>query len=329
MNKYKSLILTLIAAAMALAATAQTDPQMGQFYRVKSQYNPAAVGLDDYININGGARLQWVGIDGAPQSFVSTADMPFKFLGKRFGTGVVLRQETIGLFSSINAAAQLAFKMRKFGGEFTAGVQFGLFNQKFKGSEVFLPDGDDFHQGNDDAIPTQDINGNALDIAAGLWYQRPRWGVGVSMTHITGPTIKMGGENSGTGTSTTEQIYEFKADRTLYLIGECNIPIKNTLFEILPALLVKTDFTFYTGELTARARYNKFLSFGLGYRWDDAVIATVAAELKNFYLGYSYEYSTGAIHSASSGSHEFVIGYRLKLNLGEKNKNRHRSIRIM
>ena len=47
MNKHKSLILTLIAAAMALAATAQTDPQMGQFYRVKSQYNPAAVGLDD------------------------------------------------------------------------------------------------------------------------------------------------------------------------------------------------------------------------------------------------------------------------------------------
>ena len=92
---------------------------------------------------------------------------------------------------------------------------------------------------------------------------------------------------------------------------------------------MKTDFTFYTGEINARARYNKFLSFGIGYRWDDAVIATLAAEIKNFYLGYSYEYSTGAIHSASSGSHEFVVGYRLKLNLGERNRHRHRSIRIM
>ena len=329
MNRYKSLILILIAATVALAASAQTDPQMGQFYRVKTQYNPAAVGLDDYININGGARLQWVGIDGAPQSFLVTGDMPFKFLGKRFGTGVVIRQESIGLFNSLNIGAQIAFKLRKFGGEFTGGLQVGLFDQSFKGSEVFLPDGDDYHQGTDDAIPTTDIHGSALDLSAGLWYQRPRWGVGVSMAHITGPTIKMGGENSGTSGSDSEQIYEFKADRTLYLIGECNIPIKNTLFEILPALLVKTDFTFYTGELTARARYNKFLSFGLGYRWDDAVIATIAAELKNFYLGYSYEYSTGAIHSASSGSHEFVIGYRLKLNLGAQNKHRHRSIRIM
>ena len=329
MNRYKSLILTLIAATMALAASAQTDPQMGQLYRVKTQYNPAAVGMDDYININGGARLQWVGIDGAPQSFLVTGDMPFKFLGKRFGTGVVIRQESIGLFNSLNIGAQIAFKLRKFGGEFTGGLQVGLFDQSFKGSEVFLPDGDDYHQGTDDAIPTTDIHGSSLDLSAGLWYQRPRWGVGVSMTHITGSTIKMGGENSGTSGSDSEQIYEFKADRTLYLIGECNIPIKNTLFEILPALLVKTDFTFYTGELTARARYNKFLSFGLGYRWDDAVIATIAAELKNFYLGYSYEYSTGAIHSASSGSHEFVIGYRLKLNLGAQNKHRHRSIRIM
>ena len=319
----------MIAAAMALCTSAQTDTQMGQFYRVKTQYNPAAVGLDDYININGGARLQWVGIDGAPQSFLVTGDMPFKFLGKRFGTGLVIRQESIGLFNSLNIGAQIAFKLRKFGGEFTGGLQIGMFDQRFKGSEVVLPDGDEYHQGTDDAIPTTDIHGTALDLSAGLWYQRPRWGVGVSMTHLTSPNIKMGGENSGTGSSATEQIYEFKADRTLYLIGECNIPIKNTLFEILPALLVKTDFTFYTGELTARARYNKFLSFGVGYRWDDAVIATVAAELKNFYLGYSYEYSTGAIHSASSGSHEFVIGYRLKLNLGEKNKHRHRSIRLM
>lgn len=323
------IILIIAISFCYFGANAQTDPQMAQFFRLKSQYNPAAIGLEDYISINGGARLQWVGIDGAPQSFMATADMPFKFLGKRFGTGVVLRQESIGLFNSLNAAAQIAFKFRKFGGEFTGGFQVGLFDQRFKGSEVVLPDGDEYHQGNDDAIPTSDIHGTALDLAAGIWYQRPRWGVGVSMTHISSPAIKMGGENSGTSNSSTEQIYEFKADRTLYFIGECNIPIKNTLFEILPAVLVKTDFTFYTGEINARARYNKFLSFGIGYRWNDAVIATLAAEIKNFYLGYSYEYSTGAIHSASSGSHEFVVGYRLKLNLGERNRHRHRSIRIM
>ena len=78
-----------------------------------------------------------------------------------------------------------------------------------------------------------------------------------------------------------------------------------------------------------RATFNKFLSFGLGYRYKDAVSAMISAEFKNFFLGYSYDYSTSAINRASSGSHGIVAGYMIKLNFGEKNKNKHRSIRIM
>jgi hypothetical protein len=58
-------------------------------------------------------------------------------------------------------------------------------------------------------------------------------------------------------------------------------------------------------------------------------VVSLAAEIKNFYLGYSYDYATSAIHKASSGSHELFLGYSLKLNLSEKNRNRHKSIRIM
>lgn len=109
----------------------------------------------------------------------------------------------------------------------------------------------------------------------------------------------------------------------------CNIPVKNTLFEVVPSVLVRTDFGFTTGELMARARYRRMFSFGIGYRWDDAVIATVAAEIKNFYIGYSYDYSTSAIRSASSGSHELFVGYSLKLDLSDRNTHRHKSVRVM
>ncbi len=92
---------------------------------------------------------------------------------------------------------------------------------------------------------------------------------------------------------------------------------------------MKSDFGFTTGELTARARYRKMFSVGVGYRWNDAVIATLSADIKNFFIGYSYEYATSAIRQASSGSHEVFIGYSVKLNLGEKNRHRHKSVRIM
>ena len=75
--------------------------------------------------------------------------------------------------------------------------------------------------------------------------------------------------------------------------------------------------------------YRKFLSFGVGYRWNDAVIATVSAEFKNFFIGYSFDYSTSAIAKASSGSHELFLGYSLRIDTGNKNKNKHKSIRIM
>ena len=108
-----------------------------------------------------------------------------------------------------------------------------------------------------------------------------------------------------------------------------NIPVKNTLFEVIPSMIVASDFTFTTAEVTARLRYNKFLIGGVGYRWDDAVMLHLGAEIKGFYLGYAYDYPTSAIAKVSSGSHEVFVGYSLKLDLSDKNKNKHKSIRIM
>ena len=55
----------------------------------------------------------------------------------------------------------------------------------------------------------------------------------------------------------------------------------------------------------------------------------VGVNFKNFYLGYSYDYPLSAIGKVSSGSHEIVAGYQLKLDFSGKNKHKHRSIRIM
>lgn len=97
----------------------------------------------------------------------------------------------------------------------------------------------------------------------------------------------------------------------------------------MPSVIVASDFTFTTAVITARARYKKLFTIGVGYRWDDAVYATLGAEIKGFFIGYSYDYSTSAIAKASSGSHEVFAGYKLKLNLGDKNRNKHKSVRIM
>ena len=329
MTRVKYLIIILLCI-LPLCASAQTEANISQYYAAPTLINPAATGQTDFVRIRGGARLQWLGIENAPKTFMGAADMPFKVGNSRVGVGAVVAQESIGLYSSMDLGVQASYKLKKWGGVWSIGLQIGFRDQSFKGSEVYLPDGDDYHQGTDDAIPTSDIHGTAFDGALGLWYEHPKFYAGLSCTHLMSPTITMNAESSSGGSETSsDRKYVFQARRTLYFTSGCNIPIKNTLFEIMPSILVKSDFTFTSGEIMARARYRKFLSFGIGYSWDDAVIATIAAEVKNFYIGYSYDYATSAIRSASSGSHELFVGYSLKLDMSDKNRNRHKSVRIM
>ncbi|MDE7411009.1 MAG: type IX secretion system membrane protein PorP/SprF [Paramuribaculum sp.] len=335
----RRLLSVLLVIVSVSVARAQSDAQLTQYFEVPSYYNPAAIGLTDSIRIRLGSRLQWVGIDRAPRTFLGTANTPFKFLNKRFAVGVVAQQETAGLFSNLTIGAQLGYKLKLWKGELTAAVQVGLVNEVFRGSDVYIPDDDDYHDSSDNAIPQTDLSGNSIDIGVGVWYSHPRFWAGLSCTHITEPTITFSDENhtssgsmsSGSSTSEgeTAKEYEFGLTRVLYFMAGGNIPIKNTLFEVMPSLLVKSDFSTFRGELTARMRWKKFITAGVGYRYDDSVIAMLGVEFKGFYIGYSFDYPTSAISKASHGSHEIMLGYSLKLNFSGKNINKHKSIRIM
>lgn len=321
------LLILLPVIVLALSVDAQTDPLFSQYYEVQNYYNPAAIGLSDQLRIRAGGRMQWVGIKNAPVSFAGVADMPVKIASKRIGVGLLIEQESQGLYKTLNIDLQGGYKFRKFGGEWTAAFGVGLYDQSFKGSEVYIPEGDDYHQPSDEGLPETDIHGTTVDISLGIHYRHPKFYAGLSMTHLNSPTVNMTAESGGS--DGIERKYTFTAKRTLYFIAGGNIPLKNTLFDILPSAIVYSNFSFTGAEITARARYRKFISFGIGYRWNDAVSATLAAEVKNFYIGYAYAYSTSAINKASSGSHEIFLGYSLKLNLGDKNRNKHKSVRLM
>ena len=201
-----------------------------------------------------------------------------------------------------------------------------VFNSRFSGSDVYIPDDDDYHQPTDPGIPTQDLSGNSVDISLGLNYTHRLFYVGVSAMHVTSPKVNLVVEGNE---STEAQQYETELARTVYFEAGSNIALRNTLFELQPSLIAATDFNSFSADVTLRATYNKFITFGIGYRWKDAVSVMIGAHYRNFFLGYAFDYPTSAIARASSGSHELVAGYQLKLDLSGKNKNKHRSIRIM
>ena len=326
MKPTRHLLLRMTLAATlwfgGLSAYGQVDAQLSQYWAVPTYYNPGAAGNIDFIHITAGTRLQWVGIKHAPYTFMALADMPFRFFDRRWGVGVRLQQENIGLYKSIQAGAQLVWKQKMLGGMLSVGIQPGLINQTFDGSLVIMPEGDEYHQSADDAIPSGTVSGSAFDIAGGVMFTHKHWWAGASVAHITAPTITM-----KQGESEDKQ-YEFNTGRAYYFMAGGNIPIKNTLFEVIPSMMFKTDLNFWQAAATARVRYNKFLSLGVGYRHQDAISVMVGADYKNFFIGYNYDWPLSAIR-VSGGSHEVFVSYNVKLDMGEKNRNSHKSIRIM
>lgn len=336
------LVLTIIAILPGVRVMAQGDAVLTHYWVVPTYYNPGAAGDTDNIRLRGGMRAQWVGIDNAPRTFVACADSPFKLLGRKWGAGAVIQQESYGLFNNLTASLQLAFKQRikALRGELTVGLQAGVLNERFKGSEIYIPDDDDFHTSSDQALPDRDLSGTALDLGLGAYFVHPRFRAGISLLHATQPTVTFsdeqggsggsGGTGSGDGSGTEgAKNYQFQASRTLVFTAEGNIPVKNTLFEVIPSLLVRSDFTYTDVAATARVRWRKMFSAGIGYRHSDAVSLLLGAEIKGIFVGYSYDYHISDISKASSGSHEVFAGYNLKLDFSEKNRNRHKSIRIM
>ncbi|MDE5886155.1 MAG: PorP/SprF family type IX secretion system membrane protein [Muribaculaceae bacterium] len=324
----KRMLLLLLVFISAAEARCQSDPIFTQFWALPTIYNPATTGSTDFIRFRAGGRLQWLGITNAPKSFIASADSPFKVLDKRAGAGVNFTQESLGLFSNLLVNGQLSYKIpvKKLKSRLSVGLQAGYYNSKFRGSDAYIPSEDDYHEPDDPAIPKQDLSGNAFDLSLGVEFSHPLFSVGLSALHLTSPEINMQAEGNETSETVNYQTY---LKRTLYFTATGNIGVRNSLFQVHPSLIIASDFSGFTGDVSLRASYNRFLSFGIGYRWKEAISAMAGVEFKSFFLGYAYSYPLSAIAKASSGSHEIVAGYSLRLDLAGKNKNKQRSIRLM
>ena len=292
---------------------AQQEPSFSHYWAMEPSFNPAAAGKKSKLNVTGAYAMTLTGFEHNPRTMYIAGDMPFVLLNKMHGVGLQLMNDEIGLFKHQRLVGQYAYKHRLFGGTLSVGVQAGLLSEKFKGSELDLEDT------GDPAFSKTDDNGTALDLSAGLYYQHGSWYAGVSVLHVTAPTIELG----------ERSIYNIS--RSYYLTGGYNIRLHNPLLTIHPSVLVRYDGVAYRGDITCRLKYThdgKVMYAGAGYSPTNSVTAFIGGLFHGVMLGYSYEVYTSAL-SFGNGSHELFVGYQTELNLYKKGRNRHQSVRIL
>ncbi len=322
-NDIRRLIAAItLSVVVAFGINAQVDAAMSHFWTAQGYYNPAAAGNLNAIHLQLGSRMQWVDFKHAPMTFYITADMPYKLLEQRMGVGLKAEFERIGLYTNARIGAQIAWKRKIGKSMLSVGIQPGIFSQTFRGKEVIMPE-DEAHQGNDEAIPKQDVSGTAFDANVGVYFTHPKFWAGFSVTHVTQPTIELKVSRESV------DYYAFNVSRGYYFMGGSNIPINNTLFEIQPSAMFAMTQKAWTAQVATVLRYNRMFNIGVGYRHKDAATAFIGVNLKDAYIGYAYDYPISAISKATFGSHEVFVTYKVKLENREKNKNKQKSIRLM
>lgn len=313
-NVFKRKFITLAFLTLAsIGAHAQYDVAFSHYFDMEPTFNAAAVGKQSKLNITAAYAMDFVGFENNPQTMYAAADMPFYFLKGLHGAGVQFMNDKLGLFSHQRLALQYAYKHKLFGGTISAGLSVGLLSESFDGTDL------DAGEAGDPALPTTKVEGSGFDLGVGLYYMRGPWYVGVSAQHLNAPLVELGETN------------ELQIDPTYYLTGGYNIKLRNPFLTIKPSVLVRTDGVAYRADITGRLIYTndkKMMYGGVGYSPTNSVTFMFGGMVHGVMLGYSYEFYTSAI-SPGNGSHELFIGYQMDLNLVKKEKNKHKSVRIL
>ena len=302
-------MLTLVS----MWSHAQYDVSFGHYFDLEPSYNAAAVGKQSKLNVAAAYAMDLAGFKRNPQTMYVGADLPFYFLKSYHGAGIQLINDKLGLFTHQRLALQYAFKVKLFGGTLSTGISAGLLSESFDGTKVDLEDS------SDPAFSSSKLDGNSIDLGAGLYYTRGKLYVGLSAQHLNSPLIKLGETN------------ELKVDATYYLTGGYDIRLRNPYLTIKPSFLVRTDRVAWRGDITGRLVYTndkKMMYLGVGCSPTNSVTVLIGGNVHGVIMGYSYEMYTSAINPGN-GSHELFIGYQMDLNLTKKGRNLHKSVRTL
>lgn len=291
----KKILLSILFTGGALAAFAQQDGHFTQFFRHKLNYNPAFAGsTGDKICAGLIWRSQWLGFGSrdkglTPQTIVGDVHAPL-FQGK-LGLGLNIQNDEQGfegtLIPTMSVAYHHTFQNQH---KLSGGLGIGFIQKSLDGGKL-KPQTE-----GDPLVPTVLVNGNALDLNVGLYYQIPAISVlndvyiGLSATHINQAKVEYGPTKYNSKLHTyflAGAVYQLNTNFTL----EPNLFIKNA---------VKTSM-----DLNVMTTYNGSIMGGLTYRNIDAFAILAGYKFNpDASLMVSYDITTSKISNFSSGTVE-------------------------
>lgn len=286
------LYISLLLFALPYAGQSQDIPIYSQKLTNSFIFNPAVAG-SQFGSLTLSHRRFWSGIEDAPSSNLLSFHVPFAY--HRFGTGVNVFQENIGIYDRVYASGAFAFHI-PFTEEtaLSMGVSAEYNYLRTNTNRIDVVDV------SDEILFGNNLNTSSVDFSFGLNYRTRFFDIGGSANRLS----------SGFGLS--DESNQLSGFFTGYLRGKLPIAGGRDLIEPMvtyrhwSAESNQTDIgLFYT--------FNNIITVGGGYRSSNQLSATAAIRIMDkFMVGYSYETFNGEFRSALGNSSEITL--RIDLN---------------
>lgn len=325
MNKLLALGFVLLMATQAMA---QQKPQYTQYTLNNYLLNPAIAGIEDYADVKLGTRHQWSGLEGAPTSYYATFHMPImKDVNPiaRLRPGDVPKELTTkkpstyrrirphhGLGAIAMTTATGPLKRSSFNVSYAyhqpltrtlrvaAGVAPGLMQYSLDPNAVRVINP------NDPAIYDGRVNELKFDLNMGLWLYSYDFYLGLAGAQLVPgkrerQSMDLSTDNSG------------RLQKHYFLTGGFRMDVTPDL-ALIPSVMVKmAQPSPVSVDATLKAIYSDRIWAAVSYRHNESVAAMAGINISYLLdLSYSYDASVSALGPANAGSHEVVLGFKLR-----------------
>ncbi|MGI4865581.1 MAG: PorP/SprF family type IX secretion system membrane protein [Janthinobacterium lividum] len=312
MKKYlPGLLLCLLAAGTARTGQAQQMAQYSQYMNNNYLLNPAVAGTEDYIDVKLSYRTQWTGIEGAPKTYYASVNSSLGRLrtqskrtlhdwSKGFHAlgGLVYRDQTgpisrTGIYGSYTYNLALTRSMRLALGAAVGMQQFSL-------------DGSMLQFYNQNTVVANQAS-RVPDATVGLWLYNDNFYAGVSSAQLLGNQLDIAYDPG------TRLLSPNKLERHYFLTGGVRLPLGEDV-SLVPSVLVKyMKPAPVSVDINAKVKFRDILWVGASYRVNDAFAGMVGINFSPVAsLSYSYDAITSELAGYQSGSHEVLLGLKLK-----------------
>ncbi|MGK6352666.1 PorP/SprF family type IX secretion system membrane protein [Parapedobacter sp. DT-150] len=317
-------LLAFVLCAACAQLHAQQRPQYTQYIFNGFLANPAVAGIERYVDVKLGARSQWQGVEGVPQTGYISAHMPLggrliqdgatsfgegghnpysRGYSRRYvasephhGVGIIVQHDRAAQFTRTDALLAYAYHLRVAETvNLSAGVNAGFSQVQLDlaGVNTGIP--------NDPVLADYADRRLSPDLGLGLWLYSARFFVGLSAQQLLGNPLAFSDNARRQG---GYQQFFLMAGYKVHLGSE---------MAVVPSLLLKQAANMpLVGDYNLKLAFRDRLWVGGGYRNHESFSAMAGFNISAlFNLSYSYDFTTGPVRTLAHGSHEVVLGILL------------------